>query len=74
MIVMTNHGVRGVQDPTPYNHYSLLRTIEDSFGIADYLAHAKLNKPIQPTDGSFQQTAVLPMVPMFAIKDSSKVH
>ncbi|MBV9386818.1 MAG: hypothetical protein JOZ78_10370 [Chroococcidiopsidaceae cyanobacterium CP_BM_ER_R8_30] len=25
-IVITNHGVRGVVDNTPYNHYSLLRT------------------------------------------------
>jgi hypothetical protein len=74
MIVITNHGVRSVQDPTPYNHYSLLRTIEDSFGIANHLAHAALKKPVQPADGSFLQTAVLPMAPMFAIKNGSKVN
>ena len=39
-IVVTNHGPRGAKDPTPYNHYSLLRTIEDAFGIAEHLAHA----------------------------------
>jgi len=32
-IVITNNGPRGVTDPTPYNHYSLLRTIEDAFGM-----------------------------------------
>jgi hypothetical protein len=32
-IMVTSHGVRGVQDPTPYNHYSLLRTIQDNFGV-----------------------------------------
>lgn len=40
-VVITNHGPRGVLDPTPYNHYSLLRTIEDAFGIHDYLGLAK---------------------------------
>jgi len=39
-IVITNHGPRGVVDPTPYNHYSLLRTTEAAFGIAEYLGHA----------------------------------
>jgi hypothetical protein len=39
-IVITNHGPRHVQDPTPYNHYSLLRTTEAAFGIDEYLGHA----------------------------------
>jgi hypothetical protein len=39
-IVITNHGPRGVVDPTPYSHYSLLRTLEDAFGIHQYLRHA----------------------------------
>jgi phospholipase C len=39
-IVITNHGVRGVKDATPYNHYSLLRTTETAFGIDEHLAHA----------------------------------
>jgi hypothetical protein len=39
-IVITNHGVRGVVDTTPYNHYSLLRTTEDAFGIHEYLNQA----------------------------------
>ena len=39
-IVITNHGPRGVKDPTPYNFYSLLRTTEDAFGIEEYLNEA----------------------------------
>lgn len=38
-VVITNHGPRGMVDDTPYTHYSLLRTIEDAFGLA-HLAHA----------------------------------
>lgn len=66
-IVITNHGVTGVQDATPYNHYALLRTLEDTFGISDHLGHAALNPAVQPADGSFRQTPVLPMVPVFRL-------
>jgi phospholipase C len=52
-VVVTNHGPRGVVDATPYSHYSLLRTIEDAFGIQTHLQHAA-----DPT--------VVPMLPLFA--------
>ncbi len=52
-LVLTNHGVRGVADATPYDHYSLLRTIEDAFGLSGHLRHAG-------------DAAVLPMTPLFA--------
>lgn len=39
-IIITNHGPRHVVDATPYNHYSLLRTTEDAFGIHEYLNYA----------------------------------
>ncbi len=39
-IVITNHGPRGLKDETPYSHYSLLRTLEDAFGIGEHLGHA----------------------------------
>ena len=39
-IVITNHGPRGVTDPMPYNHYSLLRTCEEAFGMTEYLGFA----------------------------------
>jgi phosphatidylinositol-3-phosphatase len=53
-IVITNHGPRGVRDDTPYNHYSLLRTIEDAFGINDHLGLAAAT-----------EKGVVPMVPLF---------
>lgn len=53
-IVITNHGPRHVADPTPYNHYSLLRTIEDAFGIHDYLGIA-----------AESAAGVRPMLPLF---------
>jgi len=55
-IVITNHGPRGVSDDTPYNHYSLLRTLEDAFGIKQRLGHA-----------ADEAKGVLPMTPLFAV-------
>jgi len=52
-VVITNHGPRGISDPTPYTHYSLLRTVEDAFGIHAYLNHAG-------------GPGVRPMLPLFA--------
>ena len=52
-VVITNHGPRGVTDNTPYNHYSLLRTIEDAFGITQRAGHA---------------ADVTSMGPLFAVK------
>ena len=40
-IVITNHGPRHAVDPEPYNHYSLLRTTEEAFGIGEYLGFAR---------------------------------
>jgi hypothetical protein len=48
-LVLTNHGPRGLVDDTPYNHYSLLRTIEDAFGIKEHLRHAAdTDKGVRP--------------------------
>ena len=55
-LVITNHGPRKLKDATPYNHYSLLRTIEDAFGISEHLAHAA------ETD-----KGVVAMTPLFAV-------
>jgi hypothetical protein len=54
-IVITNHGPRGVSDPAPYNHYSLLRTCEEAFGMTEYLELA----------GADAQ-GVVAMTPLFA--------
>ena len=53
-IVIANHGPRGVTDATPYDHYSLLRTIEDAFRLDGHLRHAG--------DASVQ-----PMTPLFVL-------
>jgi arylsulfatase A-like enzyme len=54
-IVITNHGPRGVKDDKPYNHYSLLRTIEDAFGISEHLGHAAdTDKGVVPMVRLFQ--------------------
>lgn len=74
MIVITNHGVTGVQDDTAYNHYALLRTVEDAFGIGEHIGRASLQVPTQPADGSFVQTPVLPMTPMLRIANPSIVN
>lgn len=57
-VVITNHGRHGVSDPTPYSHYSLLRTIEDAFGIHSYLRQAGAQ-------------GVHPMLPLFSVKESA---
>ena len=56
-IVITNHGPRHVADPTPYNHYSLLRTTEAAFGISEYLGHA-----------ADRDKGVVAMTPLFKTK------
>ncbi|HUO21521.1 MAG TPA: alkaline phosphatase family protein [Caulobacteraceae bacterium] len=53
-VVITNHGPRGVADDTPYSHYSLLRTIEDVFGLPTHLRHAA-------------DPDVVTMTPLFAV-------
>lgn len=39
-IAVTNHGPRRVEDSQAYNHYSLLRTVEEALGISEYLGFA----------------------------------
>ena len=60
-IVITNHGPRAIADDTAYNHYSLLRTFEDAFGIQTHLAHAA------DTD-----KGVVSMVKLFATTPSAR--
>ena len=55
-IVITNHGRHGIVDPTPYNHYSLLRSTEQAFGIDEYLNQA-----------ANTQAGVRSMAPLFAV-------
>jgi hypothetical protein len=59
-IVVTNHGPRGLQDNNPYNHFSLLQTIQKSFGLGCLQA-------------TCDTANVHPMAPLFAITGSSAV-
>ncbi|MGO9482960.1 MAG: alkaline phosphatase family protein [Rhodomicrobium sp.] len=53
-IVITNHGPGHILDGTPYNHYSLLRTCEDAFGIAEHLGLAGASeKGVKPMSALF---------------------
>ena len=56
-VVITNHGPRGVDDATPYDHYSLLRTLQDAFGVSERLGHS-----------GDDAGGVKPMTPLFAVK------
>jgi hypothetical protein len=53
-IVITNHGGGHITDNTAYNHYSLLRTFEDAFGLP-HLQHAG-------------DSVVPAMAPLFAVR------
>src|SRR6516225_5051261 len=44
-IVITNHGPRGVKDRTTYNHYSLLASLQQTFGL-DCLLHSCNSTPM----------------------------
>jgi hypothetical protein len=48
-VVIANHGPRGLRDATTYNHYSLLATLEQAFGVGCLL----------------QSCAATPMSPLF---------
>lgn len=59
-IVVTNHGRRGFQDSTPYNHYSLLQTIQRSLGVGCL-------------EFTCDTANVKPLAPLFAITGSGSV-
>jgi hypothetical protein len=42
-IVVTNHGPRGVKDKTSYNHYSLLASLQQTFGLGCLLNSCTAN-------------------------------
>lgn len=57
-IVIANHGPRAVQDATPYNHYSLLKTIEDAFHLGCL-------------QNTCDTANIKPMTPLFVSSDDS---
>jgi Phosphoesterase family len=66
-VVVTNHGPRGVKDATAYDHYSLLRTIQQSLGLGCLeftcdTANVKTLAPLFAVTGSAAvRTAQLPV-------------
>jgi hypothetical protein len=56
-IVISNHGPRGVTDDTSYNHYSLLASLQGTFGLGCLL----------------NSCTATPMTPLFAITGSTTV-
>lgn len=56
-IVVTSHGPRGVQDATSYNHYSLLASLQQTFGLGCLL----------------NSCTATPMAPLFQITGASDV-
>jgi hypothetical protein len=48
-VIVTTHGVRGYTSNTPYNHYSLLRTIEENWHLG-YLENASDGVQVQSMD------------------------
>ena len=49
-VVVTSHGPRHVKDATPFNHYSLLSTIQRSFGLGclQFTCETARVKPLTP--------------------------
>jgi hypothetical protein len=56
-IVVTNHGPRGAKDSTPYDHYSLLATLQQTFGLGCLL----------------NSCTATPMAPLFQMSGSNDV-
>jgi hypothetical protein len=54
-IVITSHGPRRLQDPTPYNHYSLLQSFQRAFGLGCL-------------ENTCDTTNVTPMLPLFNVQ------
>ena len=47
-IVITNHGPRRFADAAPYDHYSLLRSIEEALGLPGHLGRAAAASSMTP--------------------------
>lgn len=49
-VVITSHGPRAIRDSTPYNHFSLLQTIQRSFGLGclEFTCDTANVKPLAP--------------------------
>jgi hypothetical protein len=66
-VVVTNHGPRHLADSTPYNHYSLLQTIQRGFGLGCLANTCDTSnvKPLAPlfAQGTSQPVGTTPVTP-----------
>lgn len=60
-VVVTSHGPRGITDPAAYNHFSLLQTIQQSFGLGCL-------------EFTCDTANVKPLAPLFAVTGSNAVR
>ncbi len=65
-IVITNHGPRGLSDGTPGNHYSLVTTIQQAFGLG---CTASFNGAPTPVGFTCDRANVTPLSHLFAVAD-----
>jgi hypothetical protein len=78
-VVITSHGPRHVQDPTPYSHYSLLQTIQRTFGLGCLAntcdtAHVTSMSPLLTVSGAPALASVALPVPNLATPTPSPVE
>lgn len=69
-IVITNHGPRGVTDNTSYNHYSLLASLQQTFGLG-CLANSCTATAMAPLFGISGSTDVPTLPPPFSFPTTS---
>ncbi|HYS34854.1 MAG TPA: alkaline phosphatase family protein, partial [Pseudonocardiaceae bacterium] len=70
-VVITSHGPRHVQDATPYSHYSLLQTIQGTFGLGCLAntcdtAHVTSMSPLLTITGAAARATTALPVPAIA--------
>jgi hypothetical protein len=60
-VVIRNHGSQALQDPTPYNHHSLVASLQAAFGLGCQFA----GQPVGDTCDT--AAGVKPMGPLFGL-------
>jgi hypothetical protein len=78
-VVITSHGPRHVQDATPYSHYSLLQTVQRTFGLGCLAntcdtAHVTSMSPLLTITGAAARATTALPVPNIATPTPSPVE
>jgi hypothetical protein len=64
-VVVRNDSAKPLQDPTPYNHHSLVATMQAAFGLGCTVN----GQPVGDTCDI--QAGVMPMAPLFGLRQSA---